>query len=126
MTARRRSVARSRPLRGLSTALSDATRGKRSDTPSSATRWRRETRPRLLRSAVAATESLRWSPALLGLLLEELYADDGLAELLGTHVEALDTRQYPQAIALALLLRHSWRPDDLASILDRLKLPRAH
>lgn len=89
-------------------------------------RWRRETRPRLLRSAVAVTESLRWSPALFELLLEEMYADDGLVELLGTRVEALKRRQYPQAIALALLLRHSWRPDDLASVLERLGLAQAH
>ena len=30
--------------------------------------------------------------------------------------------QYPQAIAVALILRHSWRPDDLACMLKRLKL----
>jgi xanthine dehydrogenase YagT iron-sulfur-binding subunit len=29
-------------------------------------------------------------------------------------------RQYPQAVAVALILRHSWRADDLACILERL------
>jgi hypothetical protein len=29
---------------------------------------------------------------------------------------------YPQAVAVALILRHSWHPDDLALILKRLKL----
>jgi hypothetical protein len=31
----------------------------------------------MLRSAVAATQSLRWSPTLAELLFEELYVDDG-------------------------------------------------
>lgn len=51
-------------------------------------------------------------------LLEELYADNGLEELLET--AELQLRQYPQAVAVALILRHSWRADDLACILARL------
>lgn len=82
--------------------------------------WRRDVRPRAVRSAVAATASLRWSPSLMEVLLEELYADDGLEELLGTPPEKLQVRQYPQAVAVALILRHSWRADDLACILARL------
>ena len=58
-------------------------------------------------------------------LLEELYADDGLEELLGTPPDKLRVRQYPQAVAVALILRHSWRADDLACILERLGLPGA-
>jgi len=53
-------------------------------------------------------------------LLEELYVDDGLEELLGTARDRLRVRQYPQAVAVALILRHSWRADDLACILARL------
>jgi hypothetical protein len=53
-------------------------------------------------------------------LLEELYADDGLEKLLGNSPSELQVRQYPQAVALALVLRHSWRADDLACILARL------
>jgi hypothetical protein len=55
-------------------------------------------------------------------LLEELYVDDGLEELLGKPSNKLQTRQYPQAVAVALILRHSWRADDLACILQRLGL----
>jgi hypothetical protein len=58
------------------------------------------------------------------LLFEELYVNDGLEELLGARVRGLQKRQYPQAIAMALILRHSWRADDLACILKRLGLRR--
>ena len=67
---------------------------------------------------------MRWSPALVELLFEELYVDDSLEELLGARVRGLQKRQYPQAIAMALVLRHSWLPQDLACILKRLGLPR--
>ena len=53
-------------------------------------------------------------------LVEELYVDDGLEELLGKAPSRLQVRQYPQAVAVALILRHSWRADDLACILERL------
>jgi hypothetical protein len=56
----------------------------------------------------------------MDVLLEELYADDGLEKLLGNSPSELQVRQYPQAVALALILRHSWRADDLACILARL------
>ena len=55
-------------------------------------------------------------------LVEELYVDDGLEELLGKAPSRLQVRQYPQAVAVALILRHSWRADDLACILERLGL----
>lgn len=97
---------------------------RRSLSPTDATtkRWRRDVRPLTVRSAVAATASLRWSPSLMEVLLEELYVDNGLEELLGTAPEELRLRQYPQAVALALILRHSWRADDLACMFKRLKL----
>ena len=57
---------------------------------------------------------------MMEVLLEELYVDDGLEELLGKVPEKLQVRHYPQAIAVALILRHSWRADDLACILARL------
>jgi hypothetical protein len=93
-----------------SSALTDAT----------TKRWRRDVRPRAVRSAVSATASLQWSPSLMEVLLEELYVDDGLEELLGKPPAELQLRQYPQAVAGALILRHSWRADDLACILARL------
>ena len=90
--------------------------------PAAAKRWRRDVRPRLVRSAVSATKDLGWSPALVDVLLEELYVDDDLEELLGKAPRKLRTGQYPQAVAVALILRHSWRADDLACIVERLGL----
>ena len=43
-------------------------------------------------------------------------------ELLGRAPGDLRPGQYAQAIAVALILRHSWHPDDLACMLKRLKL----
>jgi hypothetical protein len=77
-----------------------------------------------LRSAVYATKALPWSARLLELLIEELYIDDSIDDLLGDHLRDLPTPRYPQAIAVALILRHSWRADDLACIVERLGLKR--
>lgn len=95
---------------------------RRSPAPTDATtrRWRRDVRSRAVRSAVSAIASLQWSPSLMEVILEELYVDDGLEELLGRSPSQLPVRRYPQAVAAALILRHSWRADDLACILARL------
>lgn len=85
-------------------------------------RWRRDARPEALRAAVHRTKGLRWSASLLELLIEELYIDESIETLLGEHPHALPTRRYPEAIAVALILRHSWRADDLACIVERLGL----
>jgi hypothetical protein len=55
-------------------------------------------------------------------VLEELYVDDHFEELLGRAPGDLRPGQYAQAIAVALILRHSWHADDLACMLKRLKL----
>jgi len=90
--------------------------------PSERRRWRRQMRPELLRSTLDATNTLRWSPLLLEVLTEEMYVGDSLEELLGTPLRSLDEARYPQAVALALVLRHSWQPDDLKYVLERLGL----
>ena len=59
-------------------------------------------------------------------VLEELYVDDHFEELLGRAPGDLRPGQYAQAIAVALILRHSWHPDDLACMLKRLKLRVGH
>jgi hypothetical protein len=87
-----------------------------------ARRWRYAVRPRVLRSVVSTTKSLSWSSALLRVLLEELHVDEGLEDLLGVPPQHLKRRQYPQAVAVAVILRHSWRADDLTCILKRLGL----
>ncbi len=78
-------------------------------------------RQQLLRSLVAQTDKLPWSASLVTVLIEELYVEDEFNALLGDP-EVLPLRRYPQAIALALALRHSWRTDDLACILRRLRI----
>jgi hypothetical protein len=57
---------------------------------------------------------------LIELLLEEMYVADSVEELLGSRLRELPVRQYPRAVAIALILRHSWSADDLHFILERL------
>lgn len=111
--------------RRLSSAHSSRPRvGRRaSRTADSATRrWRRDTRPRSVRAAVSATKGIRWTHPLIRAVLEELYVDDHFEKLLGRASGDLRPGQYAQAVAVALILRHSWHPDDLACMLKRLKL----
>ena len=97
--------------------------GRRPRAADSATRrWRRDSRPKSIRVSVSATKGLRWTRSLIEAVLEELYVDDHFEELLGRAPCDLRPRQYAQAIAVALILRHSWHPDDLACMLKRLKL----
>jgi hypothetical protein len=58
---------------------------------------------------------MKWSPELLRLLMEEMWADEELVSILGSHTKVPVSR-YPHVIALALAIRHSWRPDDLQRI----------
>lgn len=99
-------------------------KNKRSSGPADAAsrRWRRDGRPKSIRAAVFATRALRWNRSLIEAVLEELYVDDHFEELLGRAPGDLRPGQYAQAIAVALILRHSWHPDDLACMLKRLKL----
>ena len=126
MPSRRKPPETKSPIRDTTSPRSGrAPRGghnRSSPAPTDATtrRWRRDVRPRAVRSAVSATSMLRWSPSLMEVLLEELYVNDGLEGLLGKSPGELQVRQYPGAVAAALILRHSWRADDLACILKRL------
>jgi hypothetical protein len=76
----------------------------------------------MLRKATIATAGLDWTPALFATLLDELDENDGIEWLLPTGRKDIGVDAYPQAIALALVLRHSWQPDDLHSILESLHL----
>src|SRR5262249_19550258 len=84
-------------------------------------RWRRTLRPHYLRMFAARASTLRWSRALLTRLLDELHTDDVFADLAGD-LKPLPVRRYPQAIATAIALRHSWRPDDLTRLARRLRI----
>lgn len=84
--------------------------------------WRTTVRPAILRKAIRATIGFDWSPALFATLLEELGEHDRLESLLGPSAKDLKVVAYPQAIALALILRHSWQPHRLRRILESLEL----
>ena len=100
--------------------LEDAARAKQQ---LDAERWREELRPRALRLFAARTATLPWSRALLKLVVRELYPDDLFAELIG-NLDRVPRRRWPQVVALAVALRHSWRQDGLAQIVKSLHVPR--
>ncbi len=77
--------------------------------------WREESRHQALVDFARRTRGLKWSKQLFLLLLEELYIGDEFDEIIG-RPEKFASSRYPQAIAFAIALRHSWRPDDLAAI----------
>ena len=100
--------------------LEDAARAKQQ---LDAERWREELRPRALRVFAARTATLPWSRALLKLVVRELYPDDLFAELIG-NLDRVPRRRWPQVVALAVAVRHSWRQDGLAQIVRSLHVPR--
>lgn len=81
--------------------------------------WRARVRLAQLRVITRRTQHLSWTPRLIKSLLDELNVDELFEDLIGP-LRGLPKRQYPQAVALAIALRHSWRPDDLAYIVNRL------
>jgi hypothetical protein len=91
----------------------------RATPPIDAEHWRRELRPRAMRLIAARTRRLTWSRALVSMLLAELHTDDLFTEIVGAP-NRLTPSQFPQAVAIALLLRHSWRQADLTRIARRL------
>src|SRR5262249_45406691 len=83
--------------------------------------WRRSTRPLLLDDFVDRTRDLSWSRELVDLLLDELHVSDEFDDL----IDRIPPAQinYPQLVAFALVLRHSWFPEDLARITAALEPP---
>jgi len=75
--------------------------------------WRRRLRPQILHQLVEQSNDLPWSSRLITLLLSELHVGDEFYDLVDS-AEQPGPQEYPQLIALALLLRHSWFPEDLA------------
>jgi len=64
---------------------------------------------------------MRWSRALFLTLIQELHVDEELATYVG-NLAILKRSDYPRAIAIALILRHCWRSDDLADLMRRLRM----
>ena len=100
----------------LDRQLEDAARAKQQlDTE----RWREDIRPRAMRLFAARTARITWSRALVKLVVGELYPDDLFTQLIG-HLDRVPRRRWPQVVAVAVALRHSWRRDSLARIARRL------
>jgi hypothetical protein len=85
--------------------------------------WRRHGRLDDLRALAEGTRGLPLSRGLVHALLEELHVSDDFDVLVG-RVPRLPASQYPRLLAIALLLRHSWCPQDLARTATRLGLSR--
>jgi hypothetical protein len=96
--------------------LEDAVRAKQQ---LDAARWRDELRPCAMRLFAARTARLQWSRALVNALLDELHPHDLFTDLVG-NVDRVARRQWPHVVAVAVVLRHSWRRDSFAAIAKRL------
>jgi hypothetical protein len=78
--------------------------------------WRCLTRPVILENFLDRTRDLCWSRELIDLLLDELHVNDEFDDLI-SRVSSPAQVNYPQLVALALVLRYSWFPEDLARII---------
>ena len=112
--------------------MRDGSTRRRSTSPQSAARlidinqvhdWRRHGRLDDLRTLAEGANGLTWSRGLLHALLEELHISDDFDVLVG-RVAHLPASEYPRLLAIAVLLRHSWCPQDLSRTAARLGLPR--
>ena len=83
--------------------------------------WRRRDRLDDLRALAEGAGGLTLSRGLLHALLEELHISDDFDVLVG-RVARLPASQYPRLLAIALLLRHSWCPQDLSRTAARIAL----
>ena len=86
--------------------------------------WRRHGRLDDLRALADGADGFVLSRRLLHALLEELHIGDDFDALVG-RVARLPAREYPRLLAIALLLRHSWCPQDLVRTATRVGLPRS-
>jgi hypothetical protein len=73
-----------------------------------------------VRSLANSVADLRWSSDLLNRLVYELKIEDDFAAVIAGGTE-IPIHRYPQAVAIAIALRHSWRPDLFARISRELK-----
>ena len=93
----------------------------RREQPSDRRQWFARCRPHALKELSQRAVNAKWNRRLLRLLLQELDADETFAELVGDPAR-IPVRRYAEAVAVALLIRHSWRSDDLASYAEQLGL----
>jgi hypothetical protein len=101
--------------------LEDAVRAKQQI---DAVRWREQLRPSAMRLFAGRTEKLQWSRALLKLLIDELHPDDLFTELIGD-IDRVPSRRWPNVVAIAVALRHSWRREGLTNVARHLHVSLA-
>ena len=110
--------------------MRDGSPSRRSRSPQETTRtaervqvddWRRHGRLDDLRVLAEGAGGLVLSPRLFSALLEELHISDDFDVLVGRVVRQ-PASQYPRLLAIAVLLRHSWCPQDLERTAVRLGL----
>jgi ParB/RepB/Spo0J family partition protein len=85
-------------------------------------RWRNEGRPRALHLFLKQAASLKWSPKLLGYVIDTINEDPDLSDVLGP-IEKIPVRRYPQVVAASLALDHSWYPEPLIDFAKALGIP---
>lgn len=112
--------------------MRDGSTRRRSTSPPSAARltdinqvhdWRRHGRLDDLHTLAEGANGLTLSRGLLNALLEELHITEDFDVLVG-RVAYLPASEFPRLLAIALLLRHSWCPQDLSRTAARLGLTR--
>ena len=101
--------------------LEDAIRAKQQ---LDADRWREELRPRALRRFAASARTLRWSPAPLKVVVEEMYPDRLFADFVGD-LDRVPARHWPSVLAIAVALRRSWRREGLTRLARQLHVSLA-
>ena len=83
--------------------------------------WQRRVRLQILHTLIDTTHGLPWSRRLINLLLDELHISDDFDRLIGPTARR-PAADFPQLLAIAVLVRHSWCPRDLARTAGRLGL----
>jgi hypothetical protein len=81
--------------------------------------WRQRHRGEVIRRLAAQAHGLEWTPGLFLAALDELHVTDEFDRLVGATTR-VPASQYPRLIAIALLLRHSWWPEDLSRLATRV------
>jgi hypothetical protein len=81
--------------------------------------WRQRHRGEAIRRLAARAHGLDWTRGLFLAALDELHVTDEFDRLVGATTR-VPASQYPRLIAIALLLRHSWWPEDLSRLATRV------
>lgn len=83
--------------------------------------WREESRIPALHTLLRRTKGLRLTRSLFLEVLDELGINDDFDEIVGDPM-TLPPARFPQAIAMAIVLRHSWYSTSLANIAEALEI----